>query len=183
MHHLTRLRMGRGWRGALVHILLNPCYYKNTLKNKRLFGQSQSPGAWGSSVCLPRLSPLYSCQFLSELQLFPAHLDRTLNKTQEDLIPSHFPQEEYIQLQQPIVWIMITVARDKERAEKAGWGGSHRWKHGVKKKTTACIERCRMNKPDYRSRYSLDAKRFETANFHARPFLLFTVRNVFFRQW
>lgn len=123
MHHLTRLRMGRGWRGALVHILLNPCYYKNTLKNKRLFGQSQSPGAWGSSVCLPRLSPLYSCQFLSELQLFPAHLDRTLNKTQEDLIPSHFPQEEYIQLQQPIVWIMITVARDKERAEKAGWGG------------------------------------------------------------
>lgn len=39
-----------------------------------------------------------------------------------------------------------------------------------------------MNKPDYRSRYSLDAKRFETANFHARPFLLFTVRNVFFRQ-
>lgn len=43
--------------GALVHIRLNPSDYKNTLKNKRLFGQSQSPGARGSSVCLPRLSP------------------------------------------------------------------------------------------------------------------------------
>lgn len=49
---------GQGRWGALVHIRLNPSYYKNTLKNKRLFGQSQSPGAWGSSVCLPRLSPL-----------------------------------------------------------------------------------------------------------------------------
>lgn len=106
----------------MVHIRLNPSYYKNTLKNKRLFGQSQSPGAWGSSVCLPRLSPLYSCPFLSELQLFLAHLDRTLNKTREDLIPSHFPQEEYIQLQQPIVWIMITAPEEEERVEK-GEGG------------------------------------------------------------
>ncbi len=121
MHRLTRPRMGRGGGGALVHIRLNPSYYKNTLENKRLFGQSQSPGAWGSSVCLPRLSPLYSCLFLSELQLFPAHLDRTLNKTREDLIPSHFPQEEYIQLQQPIVWIMITAPEEEERAGKGGW--------------------------------------------------------------
>lgn len=65
---------------------------------------------------------------MSELLLFPAHLDRTLNKTQEDLIPSHFPQEQYIQLQQPIVWIMITAPEEEERVESVGkgecvWGG------------------------------------------------------------
>lgn len=110
---------GQGWWGTLVHIRLNPSYYKNTLKNKRLFGQSQSLGAWGSSICLPRLSPFYSCPFLSELP-FPAHLDKTLNKTREDLIHRHFPQEEYIQLRQPIVWIMITVPEEEERVEKEG---------------------------------------------------------------
>lgn len=136
---------GQGWWGALVHIRLNPSYYKHTLKNKRLFGQSQSPGAWGSSVCLPRLSLLYSGPFffLSELQLFPAHLDRTLNETREDLIPSHFPQDEYIQLQQPIVWIMITAPEQEERVER--WGRkvsqSTLWK-----KTTTGIKRRRPNR-------------------------------------
>lgn len=158
--------------GLWFHIRLNPSYHKNTLKNKRLFGQSQSPGAWGSSVCLPRLSPLYSCLiffffFLSGPKLYPAHLDRTLNKTQEDLIPSHFPQEEYIQLQQPIVWIMITAPEEEERVEK-GWEEKGRKvrnltekQHSVKGKTTSGIKRRRPRiKPDYHSSYSLDGERF-----------------------
>lgn len=115
---------GQGWRGTLVHIRLNRSHYKNTLKNKRLFGQSQSPGAWGSSVCLPRLSPLYSCLFFCQsFNSSPTHLERTLNKTREDLIHSHFPQEEYIQLQQPIVWIMIT-ASEEAGVGKEGVGGA-----------------------------------------------------------
>lgn len=71
----------RGW--PLVRIRLNPTYHGNTLLNNRLFGQSQRPGALGSSVRLPSL-----WLFVLFRGLF-GHW--TFSKTQADLIPSYFP--------------------------------------------------------------------------------------------
>lgn len=54
MHRLTHTADGPGRRGggrALLYIRLNPTYYRSTLKNKCLFGQSQSPGVPGL-ICL-----------------------------------------------------------------------------------------------------------------------------------
>lgn len=111
-----------GGDGGLFHIRLNPSHYKNPF-GKQTFVWPKSK-AGGSSVCLPRLSTLL---FLTPPHTPVPHLDTTLNKTGKDLIPSHFPQEEYIQLQQPIVWIMI-------KGEVGGGGGqkSHGEKHSVK---------------------------------------------------
>lgn len=86
---------GRGWAGVAVGLwstssLIHPTI-KNTLKNKRLFGQSRSPGAWGSSVCLPRLSTLYPCQFLSELQLFPRSFGQDIKQDPRGSDPQPFP--------------------------------------------------------------------------------------------
>lgn len=58
----------RGWAVVVVGLWstssLIPPTLKTLFKNKRLFGQSQSPGAWGSSAFLPRLSsPLFLPEF------------------------------------------------------------------------------------------------------------------------
>lgn len=71
---------GQGWWVALVHIRLNPSYYKNTLKNKRLFGQSQSLGARGSSICLPRLSSFYSCPFFVRASTLPCSFGQDIKQ-------------------------------------------------------------------------------------------------------
>lgn len=62
----------------------------------------------GSSVCLPRLWHLF-CS--------PAHLDRTFNETWADLIPGHFPLDQYILLHEPDVRIM----RQGKKKTAASW--------------------------------------------------------------
>lgn len=129
----------RWWWGALVHIRLNPSHYKNTLKNKRLFGQSQSPVAWGSSICLPRLSLLYSSPFrVSDSSLPPCSTGSNIKRP----ITIWFPvQGQCMQLQQPVAldydnsnWCKDVKKKKwcKDERVEQGVGRSQCAKHSVK---------------------------------------------------
>lgn len=64
-----------------------------------------------ASVWLPRL-----WRFV----LFPARLDGTFNETQADLIPGHFPLDQYIRLHEPDIRIMRRGEKNCGELERKG---------------------------------------------------------------
>lgn len=73
---------GQGWVavGLWSTSSLIPPTIKTLLKNKRLFGQSQSPGAWGSSAFLPRLSPPLFLPECFKASAFPCLLGQDIKQ-------------------------------------------------------------------------------------------------------
>lgn len=60
---------------------------------------------------------LSDCPGFDVLFCSPARLDRTFNETQADLIPGHFPLDQYIRLHEPDIRIM----RRGEGGGMASW--------------------------------------------------------------
>lgn len=165
---------GQGWWGALVHIRLNPSYYKHTLKNKRLFGQSQSPGAWGSSVCLPRLSLLYSGPFFCfvffvRASTLPRSFGQDIKRDPRGSDSQPFPTRRIHTVTTANCLDYDNSAWTRRKSGKVGEKSltEHSVKennHRYQKTQTEQIE------PDYHSSYSLDGEHFKPVNFWALPY-------------
>lgn len=72
---------------------------------------------------------LSDCPGFDVLFCSPAHLDRTFNETQADLIPGHFPLDQYIRLHEPDLRIMrwgggLRQAGEEKQENLAGPQGS-----------------------------------------------------------